>query len=87
MPQAFAATVGPSFQWNVLNYGRLLNNIRFSDAKFQELVAAYQQTVLVANQEAENGVVTFLKAQQCTKLQAESAEYAKKGGKERAWPL
>jgi len=55
--------VGPSFQWNILNYGRLINNVRLQDAKFQELVAAYQRTVLHAAEEAENGVVTFLQAQ------------------------
>jgi NodT family efflux transporter outer membrane factor (OMF) lipoprotein len=55
--------VGPSFQWNVLNYGRIAGNVRFQDARFQELVTAYQNTVLAANEEAENGIVTFLRAQ------------------------
>ena len=45
-PQAFNSNVGPSFQWNVLNYGRLLNNERLQDATFKEFVATYQQTVL-----------------------------------------
>ncbi len=30
-PQSFNRSVGPSFQWNVLNYGRILNNVRFQD--------------------------------------------------------
>src|SRR5207245_2686127 len=25
---ALAGTIGPSFQWNILNYGRILNNVR-----------------------------------------------------------
>ena len=29
---AFNGTVGPSFQWNVLNYGRIINNVRYQDA-------------------------------------------------------
>jgi NodT family efflux transporter outer membrane factor (OMF) lipoprotein len=78
---AFAGSVGPSIQWDVLNYGRIINNVRYQDAKFKELVAAYQQSVLTAGQEAENGLVTFLKAQLRTKLQQESAEYARKGEK------
>jgi NodT family efflux transporter outer membrane factor (OMF) lipoprotein len=69
---ALQATIGPSFQWNILNYGRILNNVRLQDAKFQELVATYQNTVLTANQEAENGIVTFLRAQERTKYQAAS---------------
>jgi NodT family efflux transporter outer membrane factor (OMF) lipoprotein len=67
-PSAFMGTVGPSFQWNVLNYGRILNNVRLQDAKFQETVAAYQQTVLKANQEVEDGLATFLKAQERARL-------------------
>lgn len=57
---AFGGTIGPSLRWNVLNYGRLLNNIRAQDARFQQLVATYQQTVLQANEEAENAIVAYL---------------------------
>ncbi len=77
-PSALAGSIGPQIQWNVLNYGRILNNVRFQDAKFRELVAAYQNTVLTAQQEAEDGLVTFLKAQQSTKKQADSVKYAAK---------
>ena len=38
-PNAFIGTIGPSFQWNVLNYGRILNNVRLQNAKFREAVA------------------------------------------------
>ena len=65
----------------MLNYGRILNNVRLQDAKFQELVATYQQTVLNANQEVENGLVTFLRAQRRTKLQAASVDDAEKAVK------
>jgi NodT family efflux transporter outer membrane factor (OMF) lipoprotein len=71
--RAMTGNIQPGFQWDILNYGRLLNNVRLQDARFQELVAAYQQIVLNANQEAENGLVTFLKAQQRTRLQKDSA--------------
>lgn len=67
----FNGSVGPSFQWNVLNYGRIVNNARFQDAKFQELVAAYQNTVLQANQEVEDGLVTYLRSDARTNLFAE----------------
>jgi NodT family efflux transporter outer membrane factor (OMF) lipoprotein len=78
---ALNGSVGPSFQWNILNYGRILNNVRFQDAKFQELVAAYQQSALNAALETENGIVTFLQAQQFAKLQGESVDYADKAVK------
>ena len=60
---AFNGSVGPSFQWNLLNYGRITGNIKLQDATFQELVVTYQKTVLQANQEVEDGIVTFLQAQ------------------------
>lgn len=69
---AFNGSVGPSFQWNLLNYGRILGNVRLQDARFQELVATYQNTVLRANEEVENGLITFLRAQQRTRLLNES---------------
>jgi NodT family efflux transporter outer membrane factor (OMF) lipoprotein len=73
---ATTGAFGPQFTWQILNYGRILNNVRFQDAKFQELVAAYQQSVLTAQQEVENGLVQFLKAQTRTKLQEQSVYYA-----------
>jgi NodT family efflux transporter outer membrane factor (OMF) lipoprotein len=80
-PTALTGNVGPSFQWNILNYGRILNNVRLQDATFQALVAAYQNVVLTAAQDVENGLVTFLEAQQRTKLQAESVAEAEKAVK------
>ena len=56
--------MGPSFQWNLLNYGRLANNVWLQDAMFRELVVAYQQTVLLAGEEVENGLIAFLRSQQ-----------------------
>jgi NodT family efflux transporter outer membrane factor (OMF) lipoprotein len=75
---ALTGSVGPSFQWNLLNYGRILNNVRLQDARLQELVATYQQTVLSANKEVEDGLVTFLRAQQRTRYQAASVNDAEK---------
>ena len=63
-PQSLSSNVGPSFQWNLLNYGRILNNVRLQDAQFRQLVTAYQNTVLNADLEVENGIVTFVQAQQ-----------------------
>jgi NodT family efflux transporter outer membrane factor (OMF) lipoprotein len=72
--QAFSGAISPGFQWDILNYGRFFFNVRLQNARFQELVAAYQQTVLTANQEVEDGLVSFLKAQEQTRLQKEAAD-------------
>jgi NodT family efflux transporter outer membrane factor (OMF) lipoprotein len=78
---AFTGTVGPSFQWKILNYGRILNNVRQQRAHFEELVAAYQQTALNAGRETEDGLVTFLRAQTRTRYQTESVDRAEKAVK------
>jgi NodT family efflux transporter outer membrane factor (OMF) lipoprotein len=75
-PTALNGNVGPTFTWNILNYGRILNNVRLQDARFYELVATYQNTVLSAAQDVENGLVTFLQAQQRTRYQAASVKDA-----------
>ena len=77
-PAAFQGSYGPSFQWDVLNYGRHLNNIRFQKAKFEEVVAAYQNKVLTAAEEVENGMALFLKSQEEVKYLADSVVEAKK---------
>jgi NodT family efflux transporter outer membrane factor (OMF) lipoprotein len=58
--KAWAGSVGPSFRWNVLNYGRLVNLINIEEARLQQQIALYQQTVLRANEEAENSIIGFL---------------------------
>lgn len=60
---ANAGVVGPSFNWKILNYGRIANNIRGQTARFQEFVFLYQQSVLRANEEAENAIVAYLESQ------------------------
>jgi NodT family efflux transporter outer membrane factor (OMF) lipoprotein len=75
-PDAFFGNIGPSVQWNILNYGRIRNNVRLQRAKFEEAVAFYQNAVLKADQEAENGLVTFLRAQERAGFQDESVNEA-----------
>ena len=59
-----AGSIGPSFRWDLLNYGRLINNVRLQESGLQELIASYQNTVLMANQEAEDALVAFLRNQE-----------------------
>ena len=77
-PSAFNGSVGPTFTWNILNYGRLANNVRLQDAKFQQTLLDYRTAVLTANQEAEDGLVAFLQSQEQTKLLTESVVAADK---------
>ena len=57
---SFLYSAGPGVQWNILNYGQTTNNVRVQDAKFQQLLIDYQNTVLKAQQEVEDGIATFI---------------------------
>jgi NodT family efflux transporter outer membrane factor (OMF) lipoprotein len=52
-------TAGASFTWPVLNYGRIKNNIRVQDARLQQALVAYQQSVLEAAQEVDDAMVSL----------------------------
>lgn len=58
---SFMGTIGPGFRWNILNYGRIINGVSAEHARLRQLVFSYQDTVLRANQEAENAINRFLR--------------------------
>ncbi|MEO8270628.1 MAG: efflux transporter outer membrane subunit, partial [Aureliella sp.] len=62
-PRSGIGQITPGFSWNFLNYGRIANNVRLQEFKTQELVAVYQQKVLVAAGEVENGIIGYLNSQ------------------------
>jgi NodT family efflux transporter outer membrane factor (OMF) lipoprotein len=74
--RSWTGTIGPSLTWNILNYGRLLGNVRFQNASYQQLVATYQNTILNANQEAENALVAYLNSLDQTRELQSSADSA-----------
>lgn len=60
----FTSFIIPSLQWNILNYGRIVNNVATQEARLQATTLQYQQTVLTAGREVEDGLVQFIQAQQ-----------------------
>jgi len=60
--KSLAYAAGPTVQWNVLNYGQITNNVRIQDARLQELLIDYQNVVLEAQQEVEDGLTVFLES-------------------------
>jgi NodT family efflux transporter outer membrane factor (OMF) lipoprotein len=74
--QSVSGGFGPYFRWDLLNYGRLKSLIEVEDAQFEQLLWAYQQQVLVAGREAEDGLVTYLRGQERVRNLAASADAA-----------
>jgi NodT family efflux transporter outer membrane factor (OMF) lipoprotein len=69
---------GPSVVWDFLNYGRIENSVRAQDAALQEALILYQNTVLVAQQEVENGLVGFRKQQERARYLSEAVRAAQR---------
>jgi outer membrane protein TolC len=65
---AVGGNVGPSFSWNLLNYGRIWNSVNAEEALFMQRVTEYQNAVLNANREAEDSLVGFLLAQEQARI-------------------
>lgn len=59
---ALAWSIGPSFVWPFLNYGRIKNNVRVQDARLQQALVNYRETVLQAAREAEDAMAGFIGA-------------------------
>ena len=62
--QSLVGQVGPGFNWNLLNYGRIQNNVLAAGPRqFRQAVLAYRDAVFCADEEVENGIVTLLREQ------------------------
>ncbi len=56
--------ITPFFKWNIFNYGRIKNNVRVQDARFEQAVTAYRNTALAAAKEVQDGLQGFLRTQE-----------------------
>ncbi len=57
-------SVGPGFNWDIFNYGRIRNRVRVEDARLQQLVVSYKNTVLNAQREVEDALVAFTRSRE-----------------------
>lgn len=73
-----ALIAGPSLSWNVLDHGRLKNNVRVQDARLQQLIVAYQDEVRQAAREADDAASGLIKALERDSILRDSALAAKR---------
>ncbi|MFI0348672.1 MAG: efflux transporter outer membrane subunit [Chthoniobacterales bacterium] len=69
------------FTMPIFNYGRLVNQVRVADAIFQESILTYQNTVLSAQKEVENGLSSYKHGRQSMLFLAEAVKAAKQSTK------
>jgi outer membrane protein TolC len=75
---SFGYSFGPGFSWPILNYGRLKNNVRVQDARLEEQIVNYQNTVLEAAREVEDGLAGFQGSRASANFLADSVASAQR---------
>ena len=69
---AVTYTVGPSFVWPFLNYGRIKSNVRVQDARLQQSLIQYRESVIQAAREVEDAIVSFTGSQEQDEILSDS---------------
>ncbi len=75
--QNAVVNAGGNLAMPILNYGRLINQVRMKDAAFQESILTYQNTVLTAQKDVENGLAQFSNGRAGMAFLAEAVKSAK----------
>lgn len=55
---------GPAISWDIFNYGRIKNQVRVQDARLQQLLINYQNTVLRAARDVEDSLAGLVNDRQ-----------------------
>lgn len=75
---SFSYSFGPAFKWNLFHYGRLKNQVRVQDARFQQTIITYQNSVLNAAREVEDAIQSFSRTFQEADLVSQAVATSKK---------
>lgn len=76
--KSFTGSFGPSFRWDIFNYGRIKNAIRVEDARFEQLIIQYQNTVLRAANEVESSSTAYIMSQKEAVFLAQSVDASRR---------
>jgi outer membrane protein TolC len=60
-PDTGSLVVGPALTWNVFDYGRIRNNVRLQDARLQQSIEVFQDSVLQAAREIDDAAISVVK--------------------------
>lgn len=69
---------GPSLRWNLFDHGRINNNIRVQDARLQQLIELYRDSVRQAAREADDAATGLIKALEREQILREASISAKR---------
>jgi outer membrane protein TolC len=71
---SFSGFIGLQVNWPILNYGRIGGSIRVQDARYEQAVALYQESVLRAAGDVEAGISEFLRSRERTTYLAQAVD-------------
>ena len=60
-PDTLSTTVGPALTWNIFDFGRIRNNVRLQDARLQQGIEVFQDSVLRAAREIDDAAIRVIK--------------------------
>ena len=61
---------GPALTWNVFDFGRIRGNVRLQDARLQESIEVFQNSVLQAARETDDAAISRYSIARSTRLRA-----------------
>jgi NodT family efflux transporter outer membrane factor (OMF) lipoprotein len=67
-------SIGPSVSWPVFDAGRIRSNIRAADARTEQALVRYEQSVLTALEDVENALLSLVKEQERRKSLGRAVE-------------
>ena len=77
-PDVTSLGVGPSFTWNVFDHGRIENNVRLQDARLQQTIESFQNSVLQAAQEIDSAAISVIKTRDLQSILIQSVAAAER---------
>ena len=69
-----SVSAGPSFSWNIFQYDRLKNQVRFADARFEEALVNYSKKVLQASRDVSDALHAYISAKEQLKERQKALE-------------
>ena len=77
-PDSTLLSLGPGLSWNILDHGRIANNVRVQDARLQQLLEQYQNLVLQAAREIDDAAITVVKTAEQQKVLGDAVRAAER---------
>ncbi len=77
-PTTGTFALGPGLTWNIFDHGRIANNVRLQDARLQQLIEQYQNTVLQAAREIDDAAISVVKTAEQQSLLSDAVAAARR---------